>query len=519
MVRKLWFAISATAMGAVLMGVAVMGATPRAHSSESAMPEHDSATATRRANENTTTVKRLDGSAITAAEIDETVATVMKAAEVPAAGIVIINGGKIVFAKGYGLRDKEKNLALTENTVMSGASFTKVVFAYLAMKLVDKGALDLDKPVYEYLPKPLPEYEAYQALAGDERYKLITARMLLDHTSGFPNWRWINDDRKLNIYFQPGSRFAYSGEGINLLQMVVETITKRPLQELMEEDIFQPLGMTRSSMVWEARFEDDYANGYDEYGRSLGPLRWKHADAAGSLLTTPRDFARFVQAILEGQGLRTRTWGRMLSAQIQILAKHEFPTMENQPTDENRPIQLSYGLGWGLYWSPRGEAFFKEGHDDGWRNYCVGFRMPKDGMVIMTNSGNGEGIYKELLEKLLADTYTPIEWERFTPYDQLPPRPPLKQHTKVSVDSQTLEKYVGRYGTWPKLILVVRHEGDHLTVQENDELVQELNPESATRFFSTVADDVFTFETDSSGKVTRIVLRSGEETIPINRID
>lgn len=516
--QKINCAAVSAAMGAVLIAAVVMGAAASARLSAKSAAAKD-VLAMNLLEDKGTTVKRLDGSTITAAEIDMTVMRLMKAAEVPGAGIVIINGGRMVFAKGYGLRDKEKNLPLTENTVMSGASFTKVVFAYMAMKLVDRGVLDLDKPVYEYLPKPLPEYDFYKDLAGDERYKLITARMLLDHTSGFPNYRWINDDRKLNINFQPGSRFAYSGEGINLLQFIIETITKRPLQDLMQENIFQPLGMTRSSMVWQARFEDDYANGYDEYGRSLGPLRWKNPNAAGSLSTTPLDFARFVQAILDGKGLRTRTWGRMLSAQIPILAKHEFPTMENQLTDENKSIRLSYGLGWGLYWSPHGEAFFKEGHDDSWRNYCVGFRMPKAGMIIMTNSGNGEGIYKELLEKVLADTYTPIEWERFTPYDQLPARPALKQRTKVSVDAQTLEKYVGRYGTPPKLILVVRHEGDHLTVQENDEPVQELDPQSATQFFSTVADDVYTFEMDPSGKVTRMVLRSGDETMPIDRID
>jgi hypothetical protein len=78
---------------------------------------------------------------------------------------------------------------------------------------------------------------------------------------------------------------------------------------------------------------------------------------------------------------------------------------------------------------------------------------------------------------------------------------------------------VGRYGTPPKLILVVRRDGDHLTVQENDEPLQELDPESATQFFSTVADDVYTFEMDASGRATRMVLRSGDEAIPINRID
>ncbi len=166
---------------------------------------------------------------------------------------------------------------------MSAASISKVAFAYLAMQLVDEGKLDLDKPVYQYLPKPLPDYPKYSDLANDPRYKLITARMLLSHTSGFANWRWLEEDRKLRIHFEPGSRYAYSGEGIGLLQLVVETITKKPLDELMQQRVFEPLGMTRTSMVWQDRFESDYANGYDEYGRSVGAHRWKKAGAAGSM--------------------------------------------------------------------------------------------------------------------------------------------------------------------------------------------------------------------------------------------
>ena len=152
---------------------------------------------------------------------------------------------------------------------MSAASFTKVAFAYMVMQLVDEKVLDLDRPVYQYLPKPLPEYPGYKDLAGDVRYQKITARMLLDHTSGFPNFRFLNDDRKLNINFDPGSRFAYSGEGMQLLQMVVETVTNKPLEELMQERVFRPLGMTRTSMVWQSRFENDYAHAHDEYGRAL----------------------------------------------------------------------------------------------------------------------------------------------------------------------------------------------------------------------------------------------------------
>jgi CubicO group peptidase (beta-lactamase class C family) len=421
-----------------------------------------------------TTIRRLDGSKITSTEIDTTVTRVMHAAEVTGVGLAIFDRGKVVYLKTYGVRDKEKNLPLTEDSVMTAASFTKVAFAYMVMQLVDEGALDLDKPVYEYLPKPLPDYQMYKDLAGDLRYKKITARMLLSHTSGFPNWRWINDDRKLNINFEPGSRYAYSGEGIDLLQLVVETITNKPLQDLMRPHVFEPLGMTRSSMFWENRFESDYANGYDEWGRSLGPERRLKADAAGSMQTTVGDFARFMQAVMRGERLRKQTRELMLSPQIQIFSKHEIPSLASETTEENKPINLSYGLAWGLYWTPYGKAFFKEGHDEGWRNYMVCFDDRKTGILIMTNSSNGEGIYKELLETLLNNTFTPIEWEGFTPYDKLPPREPLKVHRVIAVDSKVLDQYVGRYGNPPNLILIIRQKGDHLSIQENDEEQQEL---------------------------------------------
>jgi CubicO group peptidase (beta-lactamase class C family) len=284
------------------------------------------------------TIKRLDGSTITPAEVDATVTRLMKAAEVPGTGIAIFNDGKVAYLKAYGFRDTEKNLPLTVDSVMTAASFSKVAFAYLVMQLVEEGKLDLDKPVYRYFPKPLPEYPTYRDLAADPRYKKITARMLLSHTSGFPNFRWINDDRKLNINFDPGSRFAYSGEGIELLQFVVETITNQPPQELMRAQVFQPLGMTRTSMVWEDRFESDYANGYDEYGRSIGPERRPKADAAGSMQTTPRDFAQFMLAVMNGKGLKPKTRELMLSQQIRILTKHGFPTMETISTDENQAM-------------------------------------------------------------------------------------------------------------------------------------------------------------------------------------
>jgi hypothetical protein len=140
-------------------------------------------------------------------------------------------------------------------------------------------------------------------------------------------------------------------------------------------------------------------------------------------------------------------------------------------------------------------------------------------MLIMTNSGNGEGIYKALLEKVLGNSYTPIEWEGFTPYDQLPPRPALAQHKQAAVDPKIFQEYLGRYGNPPNLILVVRQEGDHLSVQENEEPKEEIFPESEKDFFSKTADDIFTFETDDSGRVIRMMLHTGGDNIPLNRIE
>ena len=469
-------------------------------------------------------IKRLDGSTITPAEIDATVTRLMNAAEVPGVDIAILNGGKVAYMTSYGFRDKEKNLPLTPDSVMTAASFTKSTFAYMVMQLVQEKIINLDKPVYEYLPKPLPEYAQYRDLAGDPRYKKITARMLLSHTAGFPNLRYFTDDHKLNINFEPGSRFAYSGEGILLLQLVVETVTGKPLEELMQRRVFQPLGMTRTSMVWQPRFETDYANGYDEYGRSIGPQRRPIADAAGSMQTTLKDFTRLLQAVTNGELLQNQTRALMLSPEIQIFSKHEFPSLATETTDANKGIRLSYGLGWGLYWTPLGEVFFKEGHTDGFRNYVVCFDKQGTGMVILTNSSNGEGIFEYLLETLLRDLYTPIEWEGYTPYDKLPPRPPLVVPKEVAIDPKSLDGYVGRYMFTPDVLLTItRAVGTHLFVQEfvrgSAEPKQELAPEGDRKFFSTTADDEYTFEVDSHGRAMKMVLHTDGRDLAMKRVD
>lgn len=369
-------------------------------------------------------VKRLDGSEITTAQVDSTVVQLMDTANVTGLALAIINDDKIVHQKAYGFKNNENRALLDTTTIFYGASFSKAVFAYLTLLLVHEGTLSLDKPLYHYLDQALPKYDKYKDLSQDEHWKLITARMCLGHTTGFPNWRFLNastgafeSEGKLAMYFTPGTKYAYSGEGIALLQMVIEKITGRKLEDLASEKVFNPIGMRRSSYVWEPHFEDDYAIGHDENENLLKKKKREKAGAAGSLETTIADYTRFILFVLQNQGLNEKYREHMLTPQIQINSKYQFPTISEETTLDNKSINLSYGLGWGLLACKYGKAFFKEGHDEGWQHYNINFVDKGISIIIMTNSSNGEMIFKELLEELIGDTFTPWVWERYIPYN------------------------------------------------------------------------------------------------------
>jgi len=363
-------------------------------------------------------IKRLDGTTLTPEQIAGTVERLMSAGKVTGLALAILNDGNIVYLNGFGTREVGLETPVTVNSVMSAASFTKAMFAHAVMQLVDEGVLDLDKPIHEYLPKPLPHFSRYADLARDERWKQFTARMLLSHTTGLPNWRWFNPDKKLDIKFEPGTKYSYSGEGIDLLQFVVEQITGQSAADLMSERVFTRFGMPRSGMIWKPEFKDDLAVGHDENGKPLGHKRWKVTSAAGSADSDIAGMAAFMQSVLKGDGLSAKAREAMLSPQIRIRSRHQFPTPSNEITERDDPIKLSYGLGWGLFQSPYGKAFFKEGHDDGWEHYMVAFDDSKTAIILMTNSSNGESIFTELLSTLIGDNHSPCEWSRYVPYNR-----------------------------------------------------------------------------------------------------
>ena len=440
-------------------------------------------------------ILRPDGKLITIAAIDSVTQKLMDNAGVPGLSIGIINDNKVDLVKSFGYRNKAKNLRNDTATCFYAASLAKPVFAYLVMQLADKGLINLDTPVYKYLPKPLPEYENYKDLAGDERWKLITARQCLSHTTGFPNWRQLNPhgNKKLEIFFTPGTRFAYSGEGIYLLQFVVETITNQKLEDLASKQIFKPFGMTRTSFVWQNYFDTNYAVGHNQDEDTLAITKRNQANAAGSMETTIADYTRFISCVMQGKGLSNQSKQKMLSPQIEIFTKHEFPSLNNDTTNQYRKIKLSYGLGWGLFKSVYGLAFFKEGHsDDGWEHYTIGFPDKKYAIVIMTNSLNGESIFKELVEYLTGVTI-PWEWEGYTPY-----QPTVKLPEKI------LEQYIGNYNG--RVEASVSLINGQLKIEAPTEHVPKTNlyAKDETHFFIKTMPVSIEFEKNDEGKFEKM---------------
>lgn len=370
-------------------------------------------------------ITRLDQTKIKFDSLNKNIEALMKAANVHGLAISIFNDHQPVYKKTFGYKNFQTREPIKSTTNFYGASLSKAVFAVLVMKLVEEGVLDLDKPLQEYLPKPIYEYEPltkwhdnFSDLKSDTLYQKITARMCLDHTSGFPNWRWFEEDQKLRVKFEPGLKYSYSGEGLVYLQVVLEKMLGRSLEDLMQEKIFIPLGMKNSSYTWQPGFENDYALGHNSKGELYQKDKDNEARSASTLETTLDDYTLFIQAVLQNSLLKKETTNEMFRPQIRIRSVQQFGLNSLRDSTANDDINLSYGLGWGLFNTPYGIGAFKEGHGDGFQHHSLIFPGTGTGILIMSNSDNANSIFKYLLEKTIGDIYTPWFWENYIPYDQ-----------------------------------------------------------------------------------------------------
>ncbi len=375
-------------------------------------------------------IYRIDSTEIEASKLNEKIQTLMDSALVTGLTISIFNNNQNIYREAFGYANFDDRTPLKINHSFYGASLSKAVFGYLVANLVKEGVLDLDEPLQNYLDFPLyqlksgDKWRGFQDLKSDERYKSITARMCMSHTTGFQNWRWIDrpgnfeNDNKLKIFFEPGTECFYSGEGMMLLQYVVEHITGRGLEDLAQEKIFRPLQMSNTSYLWQERFTDKYCNGHTNKQKVIKKDKRDKAQAAGSMETNLIDYTLFAKHLLELYKKKSEITDILFYPSFRIRTKAQFGPLSLEKTTEYDSIQLSYALGWGRLQSPFGPGVFKEGHGEGFQHYTILFPEQEMAILIMSNSDNAESIFKELLEVAIGDIYTPWKWENYIPYNK-----------------------------------------------------------------------------------------------------
>lgn len=328
--------------------------------------------------------------------VEKILPALMKKYNVPGVSVAAIKQSQIVWSQGFGVTSVNSNLAVTNDTVFEACSLSKPVFAYFVMQLVQQGKLALDKPLVEYIG------QSY--IVGDEQHKSITARMVLSHSTGFPNWRqisanggfnerhrWLdkklNVGRPLNLIFKPGTQQGYSGEGFLMLQIVIERILNDSLSNLIDNELFNVLKLKRTAFRWRPKFNNDMAIGHDAEGQPLIKPFFQYDNAAYSLYTSAREYAKLT---IELMSLNR-------SSKHSIKQNYVEQMLVNQAIADGKS---DYGLGWYIK-SVDGHKLVKHsGFNSGYRAFVFFFPESKQGWVIMTNSENGIELITELTESL-----------------------------------------------------------------------------------------------------------------------
>jgi CubicO group peptidase (beta-lactamase class C family) len=331
----------------------------------------------------------------------------------PAVGVGIIEDGKIEVIKVYG--ENQKGHKAPQNTIFNVASITKPVVTAAILKLVAHGDWDLDEPLFHYWTDP--------DVVDDPYSKLITTRNCLSHTTGFKNWRWDEEDGKLKFNFKPGTKFQYSGEGMEYLRHAVESKFKIGLEKIVDSLVFKPLKMKNAKMGWLADKDTArFAKWYDPRG-NLHPINYKitKINAADDMLLTVKDLLLFGNAIMNKEVVDGALYDEMVKPQSAINNK------------------LNQGLGWVVYNKlSNGEYIINhDGGDPGVVTTLILFPKSKNGIVIFVNSDNGASITNNIVKAITIDEKEIIEglhWDTKIP-------------NAIQVSDNTLKKYEGTYKT------------------------------------------------------------------------
>lgn len=321
------------------------------------------------------------------------ISDLMHALKVPGVSFCITEPGASTTGV-FGTKALGSNDLVGVTTIFEAASLSKPIVAYAALRLADAGELNLDEPLARGIGPLIP---------NDPAASLISARHVLSHTTGLPNWR--RDDTPLRTYFEPGSRFSYSGEGFVFLQRAIEKLTGEPLDAVVERLVFGPLGMHSSSFVWRDAFEGNAAFAHLPDGSVEPKFRPQEANAAFSLHTTAVDYSQFVAATMDGRHLSeaiSRSW----------LSSHSHPPIGRAEDIGETASSLYPGVAWGLGWGlePATSTFFHWGSNLGATAFAFGVPETHSSIVVFANSNSGLNLVPHLIDELFPGDHPSLGW-------------------------------------------------------------------------------------------------------------
>lgn len=308
-------------------------------------------------------------------EIAGVILALMEKHRVPGSSAAFIRRGEIVWSGAFGVRG-DGGAPMTEGVLFECASLTKSLFALLAMQEADAGRLDIDAPIAPLI--------ADTAWSDDPRFAKITPRHCLSHGCGLPNWQ----ARPMDMLFEPGTDFSYSGEGYFLLQRLVEQIEGKDMARLFRERIFEPFGMESSFARWTPAVGAAFSAGFSKDG-AVNKIRSgsrvsgnaPEPNAAWSLYSYAADYARFLCAMINNRGgLSQEAFGEMTRIQ--------------NPAGNG----ISWGLGFGIP-ETEPDVMWHWGDNTGFKSFAIWDKATGDGAAVTTNSDNGMAFYMELLKR------------------------------------------------------------------------------------------------------------------------
>ncbi len=413
----------------------------------------------------------------------------MKYYGVPGVSIVVFDNGQILWARGYGFADISANKPVTPETLFQAASVSKSVTAFAALRLVQQGKLNLDEDVnHKLVSWKVPENEF-------TRNEKVTLRRMLSHTAGLnvasfegylageslPTTVQILDGQKpannepVRVDRTPGKEFRYSGGGYVAVQLLLMDVTHKSFPELMDDLVFESLGMTHSTFEVPLRKSlwPEAAKPYASHGTPAEggwPLGYPAMAPAG-LWTTPSDLARFAMEVQKAYAGHSKLFSSALAHEMLAYQSDEI-----------------YGLGVALAQRGHPPRFWHSGANGNYKCLFEAFAETGQGLVIMTNGDGGLRLIGEI-QRAVAQEYS---WPDGRP----------QEHAVIKLDPETLRTFTGVYLFSGLFKIKVTEKSGKLYVQYpifGDEPI-ELLPESETRFFTKEEPFVIEFQKGADGR-------------------